>query len=238
MNLFIFDNQGFSTFNNYIANTEENEINQLILSIKAVIAPVNMEIETNNQFIATESDLKCLIYNKILPLYQHYNINIGTELADKIIIDNDYCINTDHPQNSLIMQDDIIRQTTTTRMTDMTITLNPEFTYIERNIQKGFTLNGNHIDIEFKFIRKGFNNNELKTIRKDFCKLKYLVDRNPDTVHSNRNHHGIVHFGLFIIGFAKLNTLESYLNNTEFTNYLNNFNNLPNIATLLIYRDT
>ena len=224
MHVYIEDN-----ISNFLTKvpTDPNLVN-VIAELRNIL--INYDAHTlliENQRILTENDLKCIIFHRIKSSLTNIFFEIHSEEADRISITDDYCVNLTEPN-------DIDHQTTRTRKTDLTITLNPEVTHANTDVRKGHTLNGDHIDIELKYIREGYNAAYLKDIRRDLCKLKYLVD--PTVEHFNENDHGVNKFGIFILGFNKLSVLRRYLDH-GLREKINHFNTIDNVCILLAHRD-
>lgn len=222
--MFIFNEHGLSNF--LTKDPTDPNIVDIIERIRHILISADTHILLiENQVILTENDLKCIIFHKIKSELVNIDYQIHSEEADRIAITDNYCVN-------LTEQNDIDNQTTQTRKTDITITYNPTITHTNTNMQKGHTIRGDHIDIELKYIREGYNTTFLKDIRRDLCKLKYLVD--PLVGHLNA--HGENKFGIFILGFNKLSVLEQYLNR-GLLQKINNFNTIDNVSILLTYRE-
>jgi hypothetical protein len=195
----------------------------MIQSLRQILLN-NNELDLDNQNINTENDLKCILFDQIRQIQNIPNYEIHSEEADIIRIDDNYCIN-------LTETGDIQNQNTRTRNTDLTITINPQEGN-ETTIQKGYSRFGSHIDFELKYIRKGFTTNYLKDIRRDLCKLKYLVDVGVE----HHDNNGASKFGLFFLGFNKKSVLVRYLNEGLEQNILT-FNQLNNLALILFYNE-
>ena len=222
--MFIYNTENISTFLNINRNSNDNSINLLLQEIKNTLFENNQILNIDNQIINTENDLKCILFHKIKQIDFNLQYEIHSEESDLIVINDTYCTN-------LTLIGDITRQNTRTRTTDLTITINP-IENEEINIQKGYSRFGQQIDIELKYIRKGFTNQYLKDIRRDLCKLKYVVDSNVEH-HNNTNASS---FGIFFLGFRKKSILIEYLNN-GLLEKLNYFNTLDNIGLLMFYRE-
>lgn len=221
MNIYNINN--ISTFLDVNRISNDNSTNILLQEIRNVLFN-NQIFNIDNQIINTENDLKCILFHKIKLLNLNFQYEIHSEESDLIAIDNTYC-------NGLTLPGDILHENTRTRTTDLTITINP----VEGNevtIQKGYSRFGQQVDIELKYIRKGFTNQYLSDIRRDLCKLKYVVDVNKEH-HDNTN---ACTFGIFFLGFRKQSTLLEYLNN-GLRDKIESFNNLPNVAVLLFFRE-
>lgn len=157
---------------------------------------VNNFIYTRNQITLTESDLKCQIYHYLYELVNDNHCKLLTEIADKEVDFTD----------------------TTTIRTDLTIFAPEDIIYRDTDIQKGFTLNGKYIDIEIKFVRNGLvTENKRDEIIRDFNKLTNIINRGVEP------NHGETLYGLAIIGFQKLSTLRSFLNDQIFLDAMNRF---------------
>jgi len=236
---------GYGVFDTEIY--DRNELINNIDFIKNTIISNNNELIGNPQ-ILTEADIQShmfmLIKNSINTSNQQQYYKIHTELADRIPINSTYC-------NDLIQQGDLGIDQSYTRRTDITVTFDGEYGE-ENRIHKGFSLNGKHIDIEIKHIRTRDSLMSLmKSIRRDLCKIKSLL--HPDIINNaNMNLHpnnyqnederdmkidneGCVVFGIMVISFISLQQLENYLNN-GLRDLLDDFNQLNNIATLLLYK--
>lgn len=200
-----------------------------------------------NAKILTEVDLQSHLFGLIKSAINNglNELKIHTELADKIPIHSEYCVN-------LINPGDLGDNQTYTRFTDITVTY--EGRYGEENrIFKGFSLNGKHIDIEIKHIRtRDSAAGLMKKVRKDLCKIKSLLhsdiaNNENMNIHPNDyeddderdtkiNNEGCVVFGIMVISFCSLGKLESFLDN-GLGDLLNSFNELNNVATLLLYEE-
>ena len=227
----IYNNNNISTFFDNAAVSNDFQINQLLTQLRQIFIintqPTEYDIfNLDNQLVNTENDLKCIVFSKIKQINLGLPFEVHSEESDKIQITNDYCTN-------LTNIGDISNQTTSTRQTDLTVTIEPQENPAI-NINKAYSRNGKHLDIELKYIRSGFSSAYLKDIRRDLCKLKYLVDPNVD--HYAINDHGINEFGIFFLGFRKKSVLEAYLD-AGLRQRINNFNQLDNVAILLFFRE-
>lgn len=235
--MFIYNELNLSTFieENRITNPiQDIETDNMLFYLRNILCDNNnTELNLDGQNINTENDLKCIVFSKIFRIQNqnmHNNIpipiyEIHSEEADIIKINDNYCAN-------LTEIGDIANQNTSTRKTDLTITINSQ-EGDETTIRKGYSRFGSsHIDIELKYIRKGFNPQYLEDIRRDLCKLRYLVDPNVD----HHDNHSESKFGLFFLGFAKMSILLRYLNE-GLLEKLVNFNQLNNIGLLLFYKE-
>ena len=236
--MYIHTQQNLSSFVNTTFNTNNAEINDFLERLRNKLVQNNNTFDLNNQIILTENDLKGILFHQIKtefsndlddPNYIDYGVH--SEDSDLIAITDEYC-------EELTEIGDINRQETRTRQTDLCITLNPIYGEEDANaIAKGYKRSGNHIDIELKYIRKGFNSNLRGDIQRDLCKLKYLVDTNEGR---NLNiDHGINHYGILFVGFKKRSVLERYLEKDHFQLYqkIVSFNNIPNVSILLFYSE-
>lgn len=223
--MFIYNENNISTFVDINRNSNDDIINDLLQEIRNELLN-NNSLNIDNQIINTENDLKCIIFHKIKQL--NFQCEIHSEESDVIAINDNYC-------NGLTLPGDIENQETTTRTTDLTITINP-VEGDETRIQKGYSRFGQHVDIELKYIRKGYTNKLLKDIRRDLCKLKYVVDGNVEHHSQNNNNNNLTKFGIFFLGFRKLSVLNQYFENGLYEKIIN-FNNLNNVAILLFYRE-
>ena len=219
--IFIYNIGNISTF--LEKNPIDNNIIPFVNQLREILIQDN-RLSIENQPILTENDLKCILFYKIKRYLNNIPFQIHSEEADKICISNDYCID-------LTELGDIAHENTQTRKTDISITLNATI-QDESIIRKGHTLSGDHIDIELKYIRKGYSHSYLRDIRRDLCKLKYLVD--PDSEHLP--NQGENKFGIFILGFNKLSILERFLNE-GLSEQINIFNSIENVCILLVYNE-
>lgn len=175
-----------STFISSNLNIENEELNLIFNEFKELLTNTS-QIDTGNQFILTESDLKCIVYKTFFNIVDKSPCKIFTELADK--------------------ETDLTKKTI---KTDITISLPSDIYYRNTNIQKGFTVNGIHADIELKYIRKGLKKEQKKEVIQDLVKLYKLIKK------GSIKKHGETIFGLVIFGFQKEDTLKKYLEDKIF----------------------
>ena len=234
--MYIHVEQGLSSFLTTQFNTNNNEINNFLTSLRNKLIQDNNTFDLSNQLILTENDLKGILFHQIKtefsndpnnPNYLDYSVH--SEDSDLIAITDDYC-------TGLTEGGDISHEETKTRQTDLCITLNPTYDE-EEQITKGYRRGGDHIDIELKYIRKGFSRKYRGDIQRDLCKLKYLVDT-AEGRNLNPNH-GINHYGIFFLGFKKRSILEQYLREDDFSLYqkIVSFQNIQNVSILLFYKE-
>ena len=168
---YIYTENQISSFLDNTNNSNHPQINDLLVEIRNTLF-VNDQLDLTLQSINTENDLKCIIFQQLNQVQLHQNLNFNFEVhseeADIIKINDVYC-------NNLTESGDITKQTTRTRNTDITITINPIHT-AQTGLNKSYSRFGAMIDIELKYIRAGFNMQYLRDIRRDLCKLKYAVD--------------------------------------------------------------
>jgi hypothetical protein len=227
--MLIYNLDDLSTFLDEERNSDSHAINSLLHALRERLLTDHQQIfEIGDQPINTENDLKCMLFHKAVNLETDLQYEVHSEESDLIAIHDGYCA-------GLTLPGDIERQETRTRTTDMTITIDP----VEGGtigIEKGYSRFGLHIDIELKYIREGFKSGYLKDIRRDLCKLKYVVDTDQEH-HVNENGDQFpAEFGLFFLGFRMRSVLERYLNEGLRGN-IDGFNQLEKVALLLFYRE-
>jgi len=229
--LFIYNEGHLSSFLDHNRNSDDEQTNILLEEIRNTLFQDNEVLNIDNQVINTENDLKCILFHKLKQLELDLDYEIHSEEPDIISINYVYC-------NNLVEMNDIENEGTRTRKTDLTITINP-IEGEEFYIRKGYSRFGTHIDLELKYIRKGFSAKHLKEIRKDLCKLKYLTDQAAEIEHHHDDQgHGnqASTFGISFIGFRKRSLLERYLHE-GLEEKINIFNNLHNTGLILFYRE-
>lgn len=179
-------------------NSSNDELNRILMSFRQLLQ--TNELNTFAQYVLTESDLKCILYEHLVPiLNRDNNCNIFTEVPDR----------PDRRTN----RRRVIR-------TDLTIGHNVVLTYGNTDINKSFTLIGDFIDIELKFIRNDldFTGNKNAMI-KDLDKLTKLINKGYVP------NQGQTLFGLAIFGFKTEDIMNQYLSDTEFMTRVNRFTN-------------
>lgn len=236
-------NNGYSISNSNLyelANLEQHIENIKNYCIEVInTGGIDTSVLIGTERILTEGDLQSRLVSLLMYGINHHqtinNPKVHLELSDRININEVYC-------DGLIEDGEIGNYV---RRTD--ITYNFSGLYCEESgIAKGFTLNGKHIDIEIKHMKKGYSSELLKSIKKDLCKLKSLLhpeimQPNMGANHPNANTppdiiiEGAVVFGIMVVSFKNLVLLQKYLDE-GLRDSLINFNQLNNVATLLLYK--
>lgn len=193
MPLFIKDDSSFLIAD---INSDNDELNRILMSFRQLLQ--TYELITFGQSVLTESDLKCILYKNLVPIINGGdNCNIFTEVPDR-------------PD----------RRTNRRRVvrTDLTISHEAVLTYGNTDINKSFTLIGNFIDIELKFIRNDLDFTSNKNVMiKDMDKLTKLINKGYVP------NQGQTLFGLAIFGFKTEEIMNHYLNDTDFMIRVNRF---------------
>lgn len=206
-----------SPFLTQTINTSNNQLNYIMNSFKSILS-TSRYLDTFNQFVLTESDFKCILYKNLLPITNVRNCKIFTEVPDR----------PDRPEQ--LTRKEIVR-------TDITIGHDINLSEINSDIDKSFTLSGNFIDIEMKYIR---NNNDVRgnnnAMKKDLDKLTRLINKNYV------DGQGQTFFGLAIFGFRTEFIMNEHINDTDFRNRVNTFTtprgrNNPCRKVLFVYGD-
>ncbi len=193
MPLFIKDDSSFLIAD---INSGNNDLNEVLMSFRQLLQ--TNQLNTFGQYVLTESDIKCILYKNLVPIIDGgNNCNIFTEVPDR----------PDRRTN----RRRVIR-------TDLTIGHEVVLTYGNTDINKSFTLIGDFIDIELKFIRNDFDFTGNKNVMiKDMDKLTKLINKGYVP------NQGQTLFGLAIFGFKTEDIMNQYLNDTEFMNRVNRF---------------
>ncbi len=171
MPLFIKDDSSFLIAD---INSGNNDLNEVLMSFRQLLQ--TNQLNTFGQYVLTESDIKCILYKNLVPIIDGgNNCNIFTEVPDR----------PDRRTN----RRRVIR-------TDLTIGHEVVLTYGNTDINKSFTLIGDFIDIELKFIRNDFDFTGNKNVMiKDMDKLTKLINKGYVP------NQGQTLFGLAIFGF-------------------------------------
>ena len=160
----------------------------------------------NQQTTLTESDLKCELFRMLYQICTRSACKVYSELCDK-----EFNINSNRIY------------------TDITIVANQNLHFFNTGIEKSYTISGDYIDIELKYVRESnFNADKKDELKRDLEKLSNLLLR------GEMEGHGTTRYGLAIFGFRKLSTLNRYLENGDFINALNNN---YDVKTLFLFKE-
>ena len=130
----------------------------------------------NQQTTLTESDLKCELFKMLYTICIRNTCKVYSELCDK-----EFNIDSNRIY------------------TDLTIVANQNLHFFNTGMEKSYTLSGDFIDIELKYVRESnFDNTTKRDLINDLTKLNNLLQK------GEMEGHGITRYGLAIFGFRKL----------------------------------
>ena len=183
-------------------------------------------LETFEQFILTESDLKCNLYRRFCNYTKNKNVKVFTEIADR---PEDNIINniTNSLENTHTNNDDERKKFV---RTDFTIA-NKYRISKQTLINKSFTLCGEFIDIELKYIRSSNSiSDDVKYMKDDLEKLEKLIKK------GKVKNQGQTLFGLCIFAFKNEMIYNDFSSDQNFKNDILN-SDLDNIKILILINE-